>query len=289
MKKQVTIFSKKPIIADLVNTNPTMLVFLTTIFAYLVTILYERSYLSVFDVDTSLVELSPVVFFNSIIVVALIYGCLECYVQVYHFLDHKDNAAAKNNHTYKRLLYSIMASVGRILYLTAILFIVSGSIADLDSILNWGGTAGLLMILVLLPIIIPPIVGSRKAISSKSLKKGLADYFEKLDKHNQRIASLDNQDHDWLNEAFLTRASLLVFLICIPMLQASTIARSERSYYVWSTKNEVKSLVIKQYNKTTIIKDYDTRSKKFLEGFTLANDSYTKTFSESYKVEKWKR
>lgn len=287
MSKHISLFSRKPIIATMFNWNSALTIFVCTVFAYVVAILYESTYLSAFGLGPDLIEISPVVIFYSIVTLVIAYGFIELESQFHYYFTYEDKILRSEGRVYKRFLYLVLDFATFSLYTIAFLSIITGVI--ISSI----GTSTIYAALyifagsVAVVILIPIIFGAKEMIASKSLSAGLASYFNRLDKSRESVELKKNKKEPFLNERAWSCIVLIAIALSLPGIYATASAHAEKSYYVWSSNGDIKSLVVKHYGKDIIIKDYDTRKKKFLDGFTLANTDETRNFKEKYTIEKW--
>lgn len=283
----MTLFSKKPIIAGMLKRSPTLTVFFSTVFAYAIAIIYESSYLSVFGLGPDLIELSPVVIFYSIVTVVSAYGVLELYMQVHHYLQHQDEVLRKKRDVYKRFLYLTLDHTTYLLYAIVFIFVITGLAVSNVSSHTITVIVCIFLGMMLLSVLVPVLMGIKKLIVSRSLREGLSSYFEKIDKNSDEVVRRQREKKPVLNQGAWAYIFLVAAALSLPVTYASVSAHSEKSYYVWSTQGDTKSLIVKHYGKDIIIKDYDTKKKEFLDGFTLANTDEVRVFKERYRVDKW--
>lgn len=287
MTEKPVLFSRTPVISYLLGSNATVKVFASTLFAYVIAIIYESSYLNGFGVGPEVIEITPVVIFYSLLLVIAAYLLIELYVQLNHYFLLQAKQAKADKSTWRRYLYELADMVSYLIYTVLFIMVLSGAIATNSLSMNPLWTSlWLFGVMFVLSATAPFLVFLKSFIKTRNLTITLENYHKRIDEHNAKVAENEKQSGQIFNERFFLYVMFILFALILPINYGTTLAKSSRDYYVWSTSGKTKILVVKNYGATVITKKYDTQTRKFMDGYAVAKIEGEREFYEKYKVEK---
>lgn len=264
------------------STTSPIKALLLTVAAYIAFAASELTFLDTLDIDPQLIQITPYNMIMATVGSIAFYTFIEFIGFSFTSIEDRLRHSTKDNPV-RRLLKTISYE-----FLLYFLVILLASITVAIFRIEAATTLVLLLISLLTILLFVSRIFSFIKITYMSLKYenltiALKKYFTIYDRKSPRKQRKERLS---MSREFSYAIGLIMIAVVCGAAGGTIMAKSEsRAYYYLESSSNIKHLIIRNYNGTLVIKDYDIKTKQLQPGFTTQLSDSKVIYKEKVSLE----